>query len=119
MGEWFATFGVEIDREPPQKPDQPKNVVGTDVGILKYAYDTDGHAVESVDLSGERDRLKREQRKLSRKEHGSNNHEEQRCRVAECHADLKNKRQTSCINSRTTTLESTISWPSKTLTRKD
>ncbi len=92
-GEWFATFGVEIDREPPQKPDQPKNVVGIDVGILKYAQDTDGHAIESVDLSDERDRLEREQRKLSRKEHGSNNYEKQRRRVAECHADLTRKRR--------------------------
>ncbi len=38
-------------------------------------------------------RLEREQRKLSRKEHGSNNYEKQRRRVAECHADLKNKRR--------------------------
>jgi putative transposase len=92
-GEWFATFGVEVDREPPQKPDPPKNAVGIDVGILKYAHDTDGHAIESADLSDERDRLEREQRKLSRKEHGSNNYEKQRRRVAECHADLKNKRR--------------------------
>ncbi|AFZ72754.1 RNA-guided endonuclease InsQ/TnpB family protein [Natronobacterium gregoryi] len=92
-GEWFATFGVEVDREPPQKPDQPTDVVGIDVGILKYAHDTDGHAVESVDLSDERERLEREQRKLSRKDHGSNNYEKQRRRVAECHADLKNKRR--------------------------
>ena len=92
-GEWFATFGAEVDREPPQKPDPPKNVVGIDVGILKYAPDTDGHAIESVDLSDERDRLEREQQKLSRKEHRSNNYEKQRRRVAECHADLKNKRR--------------------------
>jgi putative transposase len=44
-------------------------------------------------LSAERDRLEREQRKLSRKEHESNNYEKQRRRVAECHADLKNKRR--------------------------
>ncbi|WP_207590572.1 RNA-guided endonuclease TnpB family protein [Halomontanus rarus] len=92
-GEWFATFGVEVDRESPQKPDRPKSAVGIDVGILKYAHDTDGHAIESPDLSAERDRLEREQRKLSRKEHGSNNYEKQRRRVAECHADLKNKRR--------------------------
>ncbi|RQG96023.1 RNA-guided endonuclease InsQ/TnpB family protein [Natrarchaeobius chitinivorans] len=92
-GEWFATFGVEVVREPPQKPDRPKNVVGIDVGILKYAHDTDGHAIESVDLSDEQERLEREQRKLSRKQHGSNNYEKQRRRVAECHATLKNKRR--------------------------
>ncbi|ELY68317.1 RNA-guided endonuclease InsQ/TnpB family protein [Natrinema versiforme] len=92
-GEWFATFGVEMDRKPPEKPENPKKSVGIDVGILKYTHDTDGHAIESVDLSDERDRLEREQRKLSRKEHGSNNYEKQRRRVAECHADLKRKRR--------------------------
>ncbi|QSW99621.1 RNA-guided endonuclease InsQ/TnpB family protein [Haloterrigena alkaliphila] len=92
-GKWFATFGVEVNREPPEKADRPKNAVGIDVGILKYAHDTDGHAVESVDLSDERDRLERERRKLSRKEHGSNNYEQQRDSVAERHADLKRKRR--------------------------
>ncbi len=92
-GEWFATFGVEVEREPPQKPDQPKSVVGIDVGILKYAHDTDGHAIESVDLSDERDRLEREQRKLSRKKHGSANYEKQQRVVAKRHADLKRKRR--------------------------
>ena len=63
------------------------------MGILKYAHDTDGTAVGSLDLSDERDRLEREQRSLSRKEHGSNNWEKQRRRVAECHADLRRKRR--------------------------
>jgi putative transposase len=89
-GEWFATFGVEMNREPPENPEQ---CVGIDVGILKYAHDTDGTAVESLDLSDERERLEREQRKLSRKQHGSNNCEKQRRRVAECHADLRRKRR--------------------------
>jgi putative transposase len=92
-GEWFATFGVELDREPPEPPENPEQCVGIDVGILKYAHDTDGTAVESLDLTDERDRLEREQRKLSRKQHGSNNYEKQRRRVAEYHADLRRKRR--------------------------
>jgi putative transposase len=92
-GEWFATFGVQMDREPPEPPKNPKNCVGIDVGILKYAHDTDGAAVGSLDLSDERDRLEREQRKLSRKQHGSSNYEKQRRRVAECHASLRRKRR--------------------------
>ncbi|AGB33718.1 IS200/IS605 family element transposase accessory protein TnpB (plasmid) [Halolamina sp. CBA1230] len=92
-GKWFATFGVEVDREPPEKPDELTDVVGIDVGILKYAHDTDGHAVESLNLSDERKRLEREQRKLSRKQHGSANYERQRRRVAECYADLRRKRR--------------------------
>jgi putative transposase len=63
------------------------------VGILTYAHDTDGTAVESPDLSAERERLERAQRDLSRKQHGSKNWEKQRRVVAERHAELKNKRR--------------------------
>jgi putative transposase len=62
------------------------------VGILKYAHDTDGRAIGSVDLQDEREHLTREQRSLSRKQHGSNNWETQRPRVAECHQRVKRKR---------------------------
>ncbi len=58
-GEWYATFGVELDREPPTRPGNPVRCVGIDVGILTYAHDTDGTAVESLDLSSERERLER------------------------------------------------------------
>ncbi|WP_436936306.1 RNA-guided endonuclease InsQ/TnpB family protein [Halovenus marina] len=96
-GEWFAIFGIEMDTKPPTKPSiadiDTDEMVGIDVGILKYAHDTDGTAVESLDLSEERDRLEREQRKLSRKEYESNNWEKQRQRVAECHFDIKRKRR--------------------------
>jgi putative transposase len=92
-GEWFATFGVQMDREPPEPPENPERVVGIDLGIINYAHDTDGTAVGSLDLSDERERLEREQRSLSQKKHGSNNYEKQRRRVAECHADLRRKRR--------------------------
>ncbi|SEO19566.1 putative transposase [Halorientalis persicus] len=96
-GEWFAIFGIEMNTEPPAKPPlediDTDEMVGIDVGILTYAHDTDGTAVESLDLSEERDRLEREQGKLSRKEHGSNNWETQRRRVAACHLQIKRKRR--------------------------
>jgi len=60
---------------------------------LKYAHDTDGTAVESLDLSDERERLERAQHDLSQKERGSANWERQRQVVAERHADLKRKRR--------------------------
>jgi putative transposase len=96
-GEWFAIFGIEMDENLPAKP-PPSEIdtedrVGIDVGILKYAHDTDGTAVESLDLSEERDRIEREQRKLSRKEFESNNWEKQRQTVAECHLQIKRKRR--------------------------
>ncbi len=92
-GEWYATFGIDMDETTPEKPGNPENVVGIDVGILKYAHDTDGYAIESPDFSEERERFERAQRHLSRKEHGSANWEKQRQVVAERHADLKRKRR--------------------------
>ena len=92
-GEWFATFGINVDEATPEKPEIPEKVVGIDVGILKYAHDTDGYAIESPDFSDERERLERAQRNLSRKQHGSANWEKQRRVVAERHVELKNKRR--------------------------
>ena len=92
-GEWFATFGINIDEDTPKKPENPERCVGIDVGILKYVHDTNDSAVESPDLSAERERLERAQRNLSRKEHGSANWEQQRQVVAQRHADLKRKRR--------------------------
>ena len=63
------------------------------MGILKYAHDSDGTAVGSLDLSDEHERLEREQRKLSRKDHGSANYRKQQRVVARRHADLKRKRR--------------------------
>jgi len=91
-GEWYACFAVD-GKETPENPDNPQQCVGIDVGILKYAHDTDGTAVESPDLSAERERLERAQRDLSQKEHGSHNWEKQRKVVAQRHADLKRKRR--------------------------
>ena len=95
--EWVAIFGIEMDTEPPAKPPlediDTGDMVGIDVGILKYAHDTDGTAVESLDFSEEHGRVEREQRKLSRKEYGSNNWEKQRQRVAEWYLDIKHKRR--------------------------
>jgi len=92
-GKWFATFGIDVDEDTPGKPETPEKVVGIDVGILKYAHDTDGYAIESPDFSDERERLERAQRDLSRKQHGSSNWVKQRRVVAERHSELKNKRR--------------------------
>ena len=95
-GEWYASFAVD-DKVEPEKPSledvDADRMIGIDVGILKYAHDTDGTVVHSLDLSDERDRLEREQRNLSRKDHQSANWEKQRQTVAECHQQIKRKRR--------------------------
>jgi len=92
-GDWFAVLGIETEDDAPPKPEPAETYVGIDVGVLRYAHDTDGHSFDGPDLSDERERLERAQRKLSRKEAGSNNWEKQRKTVARRHADLKRKRR--------------------------
>ena len=77
----------------PPTPEKSEKCVGIDVGILKYAHDSDGTAVDGPDLSTERERLEREQRKLSRKEHGSANYRKQQRVVARRHVNLTRKRR--------------------------
>ncbi|MDQ2056377.1 transposase [Halobellus sp. H-GB7] len=92
-GEWFAVLGIEPENDAPPKPEYPEKCVGIDVGILKYAHDSDGTAVEGPELSEERERLERAHRALSRKEHGSANYRTQQRVVAHRYADLKRKRR--------------------------
>jgi putative transposase len=58
------------------------NSVGIDLGILNYIHTSDGKTVNWLDLEDEYERLRHEQRKLSRKEKGSNNYQKQRREVA-------------------------------------
>ena len=93
-GAWYASFTIKT--ETPAKPDvediNPDGCVGIDLGILNYITDSDGRAISRLDLSDERVRLEREQRALSRKDHGSNTWEKQRIRVAEVHKRMTNKK---------------------------
>jgi len=95
-GEWYVTFGLEVeDATLPEKPDvddvDVEDCVGLDLGIQNYIYTSDGDSVDWLDLSDEYDRLRREQRSLSRKEHGSNNWEKQRREVAKVKRRIKRK----------------------------
>jgi len=95
-GEWYVTFGLEVeDTALPEKLDvddlDTEDCVGIDLGITNYIYTSDGDSVDWLDLTDEYDRLRREQRSLSRKEHGSNNWEKQRREVAKAKRRIKRK----------------------------
>ncbi|MFB6119156.1 RNA-guided endonuclease InsQ/TnpB family protein [Halosegnis sp.] len=95
-GEWYVTFGLEVEHTAlPEKPDvddlDAEDCVGIDLGITNYIYTSDGDSVDWLDLTDEYDRLRREQRNLSRKEHGSNNWEKQRREVATVKRRIKRK----------------------------
>ena len=95
-GDWFVSFGLETDEDDlPEKPDvdslNASNSVGVDLGILNYIHTSDGKTVDWLDLEDEYERLRREQRKLSRKEQGSNNYEKQRKQVAKVKRHIRRK----------------------------
>jgi len=95
-GEWFVSFGLETnDADFPEKPNvdtlDTSNSVGIDLGILNYIHTSDGKTVDWLGLEDEYDRLRREQRKLSRKQKGSNNYEKQRQKVAKVKRHIKRK----------------------------
>ncbi|WP_254533708.1 RNA-guided endonuclease InsQ/TnpB family protein [Natrinema gelatinilyticum] len=95
-GEWFVSFGLETDdANLPEKPDveslNTNNSVGIDLGILNYIHTSDGKSVDWLDLDDEYNRLRREQRKLSRKGNGSNNYEKQRREVAKVKRQIRRK----------------------------
>jgi putative transposase len=95
-GEWFVTFGLGTDEaDLPEKLNvdslDASNSVGIDLGILNYIHTSDGKTVDWLDLDDEYERLRREQRKLSRKEEGSNNYEKQRREVAKINCHIKRK----------------------------
>jgi len=95
-GEWFVSFSLETDdADLPEKPAveslNASNSVGIDLGIRNYIHTSDGTTVDWLDLDDEYERLHREQRKLSRKEHGSNNYERQRRTVAKVKRRIQRK----------------------------
>ena len=95
-GDWFVSFGLETDdADLPEKPAlgelDSSNSVGIDLGILNYVHTSDGKTVDWLDLEDEYERLRREQRKLSRKQKGSNNYEKQRREVAKVKRHIRRK----------------------------
>ncbi len=90
-GKWFACFSVEVDGVP--KAGKFSKPVGIDLGIEHYIADTDGNFVEHPhNITESERRLKREQRKLSRKEKGPKNRAKQRIRLARVHERVRNQR---------------------------
>ena len=95
-GEWFACLVTEKpDDSLPEKPNPDSlssaDCVGVDLGIQSYIHTSDNLAVDTLNFFDEYDRYAREQRKLDRKEYGSNNWEKQRQNVAKSKRRIKRK----------------------------
>jgi len=93
-GAWYACLNIEEGAPEKPEPDEidTEDTVGLDLGITSFIHDSDGRQISRLDLSSDRERLEREQRKLSRKEHRSNNWKKQRQTVAEVHKRMRQKK---------------------------
>ena len=92
--EWYVSLVTTVE-DTPEKPPlteiDPDDCIGVDLGITSYIYTSENLSVGTLDLSDEYDRYAREQRKLSRKEHGSSNWEKQHRKVAQAKRTIKRK----------------------------
>ena len=89
-GKYFAVLGVEFELQP-----RPNNggCVGIDVGIKEFYSDSTGNTVSNPRyLEKSMQKIIREQRKLSRKQNGSNNRCKQRIKLALIYEKVANQR---------------------------
>jgi putative transposase len=88
---YFVSILVETDVKPRRRA---KTEVGIDVGIKTLATTSDGEKLENPrPLVKREQRLKRLQRRLSRKARGSNNRKKARLKVARLHAKISDARR--------------------------
>lgn len=89
-GKYFVVLNVEFEPLPLEPTDA---VIGIDVGIKAFATDSNGSTIPNHKrLEKAQRKLRREQRRLSRKVKGSNNRNRQRKRVAAVHEKVTNQR---------------------------
>lgn len=87
---FFASFIVEEDI--PELPES-KNEVGIDLGLKSFISDSNGKSYRNPKFMAKaQKKLRREQRRLSRKKKGSANREKQRKRVARANEKVVNQR---------------------------
>ena len=89
-GKYFVVLNVDF--EPEFRPNAGC-MIGIDVGIKEFYSDSNGNVVNNPKyLEKSMRKLVREQRRLSRKQKGSNNRNRQRVKVAKVHEKITNQR---------------------------
>lgn len=92
---WFISINTiqEIEVDYPEEIYEDE-VLGIDLGFKDFATFSDGRKIENKrDYRGLEHRLAQEQKKLSRKEYGSNNWKKQKRIVDSIHAKIRHKRE--------------------------
>ena len=90
-GKYYCSFLCEKEVKPLPKNE---NIVGIDLGIKYFAITSHGEVIDNPKFSKVSEhKLKKEQRKLSRKKKGSIRRNKQRINVAKIHEHIKNQRK--------------------------
>ena len=97
-GQYFISFIVHTDEQPKQVIEDWKisasNSLGFDFGLKHFLTLSDGRVIDSPEFFKKAlDKLRKEQRKLSKKQKGSKNKEKQRIKVARIHQHISDQRQ--------------------------
>lgn len=87
---YFVVLNVEFE---PEIRTNNGGVIGIDVGVDSFYTDNNGNHLQNPRyLEKSEHKLKREQRKLSRKKQGSNNYSKQRTKVAQIYEKITNQK---------------------------
>ena len=92
--QWYCSVTSEIKMPDKQYSQNTENIVGIDVGLKEFATLSDNTVIHNPRcLNKKLDKLKREQRWLSRKTKGSNNRKKQIEKVQTVHRKIRNTRK--------------------------
>ena len=87
---YYAVLLVDFELEARTVPDR---AIGLDMGLSHFYTDSNGYKLSNPKhLSATLKKLAREQRRLSRKQKGSNNYNKQRIKVARIHETVRDQR---------------------------
>ncbi|WP_049891283.1 IS200/IS605 family element RNA-guided endonuclease TnpB [Methanohalobium evestigatum] len=94
-GKYYISILVDDDKQLPQKQKfYEVNTIGVDVGIKDFAVTSDGEKIGNPRyLKNSIERLKVLQKRLSRKQKGSNNYRKLKHQIAKYHEKIANQRE--------------------------
>lgn len=91
-GRWYASIQTEREVETPVHPSE--SIVGLDMGITRFATMSDGSHVEPLNSFRKQEiRLRRYQRRMSRKKNFSKNWKKAKAKVQKIHTTIANCRK--------------------------
>jgi putative transposase len=89
-GKWYVSMNCEDDSIQPLSPTY--DMIGIDLGVSTFATTSNEDKIKSPDLKKEYQKLKKLQRRLSKKQKGSNNRNKARIKVAKQYERITNIR---------------------------